>query len=132
MTELKPGPFCGSAAKIKRNKTTMVSCAQCTASTFQTLDDERSAIAAWNRRADDVMINGLTAAETSATASVAGSAGDGIRAALEAPGAAGVAVRAPECREVCMVADAGGYPPCGDGKKPCRALGVKGMDGGQQ
>lgn len=47
---LKPCPFCGGAAIIKRAKTVMVSCTGCTASTFQLLDDRHSAIAAWNRR----------------------------------------------------------------------------------
>lgn len=47
---LKPCPFCGCAATIKRNKTVMVCCTSCTASTFQLLDDRHSAIAAWNLR----------------------------------------------------------------------------------
>lgn len=50
MSELLPCAHCGSTAKIKRNKTTLVSCTQCTASTFQSNGDVNSAITTWNRR----------------------------------------------------------------------------------
>jgi len=49
-----PCPFCGGAAKIKRNKTVMVSCTICQAATFQHLNDPSSAIAAWNQRTPSV------------------------------------------------------------------------------
>lgn len=60
----KPCPFCGSPARIKRNKTVMVSCSGCSASTFQLLQDPDSAIAAWNRRAaaDSLVANLATVA----------------------------------------------------------------------
>lgn len=49
--ELLPCPFCGSEAIVKRNKTVMVNCTQCTAATFQRLSDALSAVTAWNTRA---------------------------------------------------------------------------------
>lgn len=47
---LKPCPFCGGEAIVKHNRTVMVSCGTCTASTFQILRDADSAITAWNTR----------------------------------------------------------------------------------
>jgi Lar family restriction alleviation protein len=53
MTEdLKPCPFCGSPAQTQRNKTVMVSCTSCTATTFQRLKDKESAVRTWNTRAE--------------------------------------------------------------------------------
>jgi len=49
--ELKPCPFCGSTAEVRRRKTTMVSCTGCSAATFQSHDNEHAAIEEWNRRA---------------------------------------------------------------------------------
>lgn len=63
--KLAPCPFCGSAAHIKRGKTTMVSCTVCTASTFQSLGYTNSAISSWNRRAAPAQ-GGLSDAEIKA------------------------------------------------------------------
>lgn len=52
MTELKPCPFCGGEAKFNMYRTTCsVDCQECRIGTYQvTLDDYKSAIAAWNNR----------------------------------------------------------------------------------
>ena len=50
--ELKPCPFCGGKAAIKRNKTVLVDCTECTATVFQCADDPTWAIKTWNRRSD--------------------------------------------------------------------------------
>lgn len=49
--KLSPCPFCGGQGKIKKRATTLVSCISCSATTFQKLDDEESAIRNWNKRA---------------------------------------------------------------------------------
>lgn len=50
-SELLVCPFCGGEAKIKRNKTVMVSCGKCSACTFQKLHDPDSALRDWQARA---------------------------------------------------------------------------------
>lgn len=62
-TELLPCPFCGSPAVVKSNKTVMVNCTQCTASTFQRLGDKDSAIVNWNNRSEplDRLLGRVTA-----------------------------------------------------------------------
>ena len=45
-----PCPFCGGKAQVKKNRAAMVSCTGCTASTFQSLNDELSALRDWNKR----------------------------------------------------------------------------------
>lgn len=51
---LKPCPFCNGEAEIRIKATTLVSCKKCGASTFQALQDNNSAIVAWNRRPSPV------------------------------------------------------------------------------
>lgn len=48
--KLKSCPFCGAIAELRIGKTVLVSCTRCTATTFQKLRDENSAVRNWNRR----------------------------------------------------------------------------------
>lgn len=65
MAELKPCPFCGGTARIKKHSfyydkdstfsdnSYGVRCSQCFAESYQFYQSEEKAIKAWNRRAED-------------------------------------------------------------------------------